>query len=435
MTPRPPSGERLLRQTYNTLVVPAARLALPVLARFRPKLARGIAARRDVLERWEAAGARAGGSPRLWVHAASAGEALQARPVADAIRVRRPEAALFFSYTSPSTEPLLERWETPDHADYLPFDEASDTGRLVEVLAPDALVLVGGETWPNLVWTAADAGVPIAQAACRLVNADRLRRPVRRLTAALYGRMTAIAAVAEADAAWLERIGVAPAARRAVGDPRIDATLERARRAAAEPPPVAPPAGRSPVLVAGSTWPDDEAALVPALARLARAHPRLLALVAPHEPSPDAVAGLVARAVGAGLSCARLSDPERSLAADLVVVDRVGLLYRLYGVADVAYVGGGFRGAVHNTMEPAATGAPVVVGADHGRPHEVVALERAGGLAAAASAAELETRLGAWLADPAARSRAATAARAELERLAGATARTLAFFAERGVPV
>jgi 3-deoxy-D-manno-octulosonic-acid transferase len=118
-----------------------------------------------------------------------------------------------------------------------------------------------------------------------------------------------------------------------------------------------------------------------------------------------------------------------------VIVDRVGLLYRLYQLADATYVGGGFGGAVHNTVEPAAHGAPVAVGPNHGSPAEVAALERAGALVTVATADALVSRWGAWLDDPAEGSRAGAAARAEIEAARGATDRTLAFFRERGLPV
>jgi 3-deoxy-D-manno-octulosonic-acid transferase len=113
----------------------------------------------------------------------------------------------------------------------------------------------------------------------------------------------------------------------------------------------------------------------------------------------------------------------------------MGLLYRLYRLADAAYVGGGFGGSVHNTVEPAAHGTPVTVGPNHGDPAEVDALERAGGLVTVATAEALAERWGTWLDDPAARQRAGAAARTAIESARGATERTLAFFQERGLPV
>jgi 3-deoxy-D-manno-octulosonic-acid transferase len=306
-------------------------------------------------------------------------------------------------------------------------------GRFLDLLAPDLLLLVGGETWPNLVWSATDRDVPVVQACARLVGADRTEWPVRGLTRDLYRRLEAVAVVGEEDAALLARLGVAPDRIRVAGDTRADVTLERARTVWQERPPGSLPEGRRPVIVAGSTWPSDEEVLLPALAELASLHPDLFALVAPHEPSDAAVRGVEARARGLGLETTRWSGVGGEAAA-VTIVDRVGILYRLYAAADLAYVGGGFGGAVHNTMEPAALGVPIAIGPRHGDPHEVAVLVEAGGLQVVGTAAELRSSWERLLEGDRARLSGEAARRALLD-MAGATGRIVRFLAERGHPV
>jgi 3-deoxy-D-manno-octulosonic-acid transferase len=425
-------------------VVPAARLALSGLSRANPKLARGIEARRGVEARWREAALRlTGRRPRIWLHAASAGETLQARPLGDAIRADHADAALFYSFFSPSAERVAASWPAPDHSDYLPFDWPSAMRAQIESLDPDAIVLVAGELWPNLVWIAAERGVPLAQACGRLAGGSaRLERRARALTSRLYRDFRAIGVVSEEDEALVLELGVPRAAVAVTGDTRIDVSLARVEAASSLPPVWAPPPGTGPVVVAGSTWPADEAVVLPAIARLRARHPGLVAVVAPHEPTSAAVRRIEEAARANGLVAARLvpagapSAPAPAGEPPAVwIVDRVGLLYRLYGLAHAAYVGGGFGGSVHNTMEPAAQRVPIVVGPDHGGPAEVAALARAGGLAVVRSADGLAARWGAWLDDPAEGRRAGAGAKTELERTRGATARTLAFFRERGIPV
>lgn len=315
----------------------------------------------------------------------------------------------------------------------------------IEALDPDAIVLVAGELWPNLVWIAAERGVPLAQACGRLAGGSaRLERRARALTSRLYRDFRAIGVVTEEDAALALDLGVSREAVAVTGDTRIDATLARVEEAASLPPVWGPPPGAGPVVVAGSTWPADEAVVLPAVARLRERHPGLVAVIAPHEPSDAAVRRIERAARASGLSATRLvpaGAPGSSRRADgepsaaVRIVDRVGLLYRLYDQAQAAYVGGGFAGSVHNTMEPAAQGVPQAVGPTHGAPAEVTALARAGGLAVVDSADTLAARWGAWLDDPVEGRRAGAAAKAELARSRGATARTLAFFRERGIPV
>jgi 3-deoxy-D-manno-octulosonic-acid transferase len=428
------------------VVVPAARLALHGLARANPKLARGIEARRGLEDRWREGALRcAGRRPRVWLHAASAGETLQARPLGDAFREAHPQAALFYSFFSPSAERMVAGWNAPDVADYLPFDWPAAMRAQLESLDPDAIILVAGELWPNLIWTAAERRVPLAQACCRLAGGSaRMELPARALMGRLYREFRAISAVTEEDAALLRRMGVSPDAVRVTGDTRIDVSIARVEEALAMPPAWEPPAGAGPLVVAGSTWPADEAVVLPAVARLRARHPGLVALLVPHEPSEAAVARIERRASELGLGTGRIARPGATAAMGLhgdgaeppvVIVDRVGLLYRLYRMADATYVGGGFGGAVHNTVEPAAHGVPIAVGPDHGDPAEVAALERAGALATVATAEALVARWGEWLDDPAEGRRAGSAGRAEIEAARGATARTLDFFRERGLRV
>jgi 3-deoxy-D-manno-octulosonic-acid transferase len=425
---------KLWRIAYNGIVVPAAGAALPIARRARPAIERAAADREGLFERWEAAlEPLRGRSPRIWLHAASAGETLQARPLAEELRRARPEAALFYTYFSPSAGRFASDLRAVEVADYLPFDFPRRMGRFVDLLAPDLLLLVGGETWPNLVWSAADRGVPVVQACARLAGADRMAWPVRGLTRDLYRRLEAVAVVGEEDAALLASLGIAWDRIRVAGDTRADVTLERARMVRQEGPPCALPKGRRPVIVAGSTWPSDEEVLLPALAALASGRPGLVALVAPHEPTEAPVRELEARAMGLGLQTARWSSTRGEDAA-VTIVDRVGILYRLYALADLAYVGGGFGGAVHNTMEPAALGVPVAIGPRHGDPYEVEALAEEGGLQVVGDATELRWSWERLLQGDRAR-HAGEAARRALLGMAGATGRILQFFGERGHPV
>jgi 3-deoxy-D-manno-octulosonic-acid transferase len=425
------------RLFYNGLVVPAARVALPVAARLHPPLGRAVSARRGVIDRWREAAARAvGRSPRIWLHASSAGETIQARPLVEAIRAARPGAAIFFSHWSESAARYAQGWESVDAADFLPLDTPGRMRSLARALAPDLVVLVGAETWPNFVWAAAAERARVAQACCRLpADSGRLRWPARALTREVYAELDAVAAIGEDDAARVRALGVPPGAVEVTGDTRVDATLDRAERAAAEPLPWSSPVARGPLVVAGSTHSGDERALVPALAELRRRFPGLVAIVAPHDPDAAAVARLEARAGAHGLVTRRLSDPARNDSAVVIVVDGVGLLHRLYALADAAFVGGAFDGSVHNTMEPAVYGVPILVGPRPGRFQEVADLEAAGALVSVGSPEALAGALGRWLDDPAARSAAGRAARETLERHRGATERTLRFFRERGLPV
>jgi 3-deoxy-D-manno-octulosonic-acid transferase len=152
--------------------------------------------------------------------------------------------------------------------------------------------------------------------------------------------------------------------------------------------------------------------------------------VAPHEPTASHLAPIERWAAGAGLRAARLGTPTAP-EADVVVVDRVGVLGDLYALADVAYVGGAFHAAgLHSVLEPAAFGAPVLFGPRHGGARDARLLIDADAALAVDDAASLERALVHWLETPADRTAAGRAAREVVHAGLGAAERSYALVAE-----
>jgi 3-deoxy-D-manno-octulosonic-acid transferase len=154
--------------------------------------------------------------------------------------------------------------------------------------------------------------------------------------------------------------------------------------------------------------------------------PGVRLVIAPHEPTPAHLAPIERWASSVpGLTLARLGDESAASAADVVLVDRVGVLGELYALADAAFVGGGFHAAgLHSVLEPAAFGAPVLFGPRFGGSRDAKLLVAADGGASGATSDELAARLVSWLGDPTARHAAGDAARAVVERGLGAAERS-----------
>jgi 3-deoxy-D-manno-octulosonic-acid transferase len=185
--------------------------------------------------------------------------------------------------------------------------------------------------------------------------------------------------------------------------------------------------------VAGSTWPGDDAVLVPACVELRRAHPTLRVIVAAHEPEERGMAAIEEHLRAEGWTTVRIGEVERagSVDADLVVVDRVGVLAELYSVGDLAYVGGGFHPAgLHSVLEPAAAGLPVVFGPRHRSSAAAGDLIERGAAAEVLDVATAVAALSGWLADPTARASAGTASLDYIRVHRGAAERTAALLSE-----
>src|SRR5437762_2578703 len=283
------------------LSVRLAERALPLAARFDKKIARGVDARRGVLERLAAWG-RAQRDPKrplVWVHAPSVGEGLQAKPVLESLRAEQPQWQLVYTFFSPSAE-RLARTLPVDFTDYLPLDRPRHVAAALEALRPAALVFAKLDVWPELTLAAARRGVKLGLISATVApDSSRLRWPARRWAEAAYRALDRIGAISEEDGRRLQQLGARREAIEVTGDTRYDSVAERAERFDRTREPFARlavfPAGTF-TLVAGSTWPADEAVVLPAFVDLLAQVPAARLVLAPHEPNPDHLALIAERA-------------------------------------------------------------------------------------------------------------------------------------------
>src|SRR5262249_17605273 len=207
------------------------------------------------------------------------------------------------------------------------------------------------------------------------------------------------------------------------GDTRYDQVWLRAQRVDRASPTLVRLKSERPTIVAGSTWPADETVLPPAFEALHSVRVAARLIIAPHEPTPDHVGRIIESTERAGLAVARLDDPRAS-DADVVVIDRVGILGELYALADLAFVGGGFHSAgLSRGVEPPAFGAPALFGPRHDNSRDASLLAQRGGGAAVATDADLTRRLRLWTTDLSARREAGDYARALVRSGVGAAER------------
>ena len=376
----------------------AARLAAAVATLTpagRGKLRTSLHVRRGVTQRfthWAAEG-RDRRRPLLWMHAPSVGEGLQARPVLDTLRTRHPEWQVVYTFFSPSAESFARALGV-DYTDYLPFDTARDMGALCDALAPSALVFSKLDVWPVLAESAAARRIPLGMISATVSGiSSRSGRLADWVLRDAYASLDTVGTVDDADARRLVSMGVRPGAVHVTGDTRYDQVAQRAQRTDRTSALLAPLVSARPTLVAGSTWPADEAPLLAAWRVVRSRLPDARLIIAPHEPTAGHLGPIEDAAQGLELSVARLGT-EAQRTADVVVVDRVGVLGELYALADVAFVGGGFHSAgLHSVVEPAAFGAPVLFGPQHRNARDAELLLNIGGGFQASSADALATQL------------------------------------------
>ena len=389
------------------------------------RLAVALRARRGLARRYAdwARRSRDRSRPLVWIHAASVGEGLQAKPVLALLREKRPDAQLVYTFFSPSGRQLAGTMDA-DFADYLPFDNAPDMDAALEALRPTLLVFSKLDVWPVLVERAQLHGVGLALISGTLAaRSRRLSGFGGAIARDAYRALDAIGAASADDADRFAAAGIPRARIEVTGDTSYDQVIARAWSARSSRLVEALTSARL-TLVAGSTWPSDHRALFPVWETVKRRHPEARLIIAPHDLSERHLREIEDWA-RPSFTHARLSEPGAPR-AEVVIVDRYGVLGDIYAVADVAYVGGGLHAAgLHSVIEPAAFGVPVLYGSTHAHRRDADLLLAAGGAAAIKDAGSLERALENWLAE-AKRKKAGARALAVVNREAGAAERTYA---------
>ncbi len=335
-------------------------VALPVLLT-HPKLRHGIPFRLGLYRR---SFERGKGSPRIWLHGASAGDLLSLQPMMKELKARLPGSCIIVTtITNSGLEMARKKLADADVILYAPYDLFGATRRAVAALAPDLLVLEYTEIWPNLIRAARKAGVRIALTNGRFNpgKMSRYRAMFRAISNPLR-RIDCFLMRSDEEAERVLALGAAPDRVWVTGNTKFDALVldgalgrEEALRGEMGLDAVAP------VLMAGSTHEGEEEILLRVYARLRARHPGLQLVVAPRYVERSGK--IMALAAELGLPVRLRSGGAAAGHAAVTILDTIGELAVAYRLATLVFVGGSFvtRGG-QNVLEPAAQGKPVLFG-------------------------------------------------------------------------
>jgi 3-deoxy-D-manno-octulosonic-acid transferase len=415
------------RVLYNTIFIPPFWTVLHLLGLFNRKVHRGITGRKNLFTDLETTMARLAPGPRVWVHASSMGEFEQAKPIIAALKQRHPEVRIIASFFSPSGYEHSRKYTLADAIVYIPFDSPRGARRFLDLIRPDVAVMVRYDIWPNHIWELHKRSIAII-----IANATMSRRTLRRLPIlrsmhqCIYNSIDSILTVAESDVASFRAFRLSHPVIKAIGDTRYDQVASRSAEARKRH--IIPPAvleGKK-VLVAGSTWPEDEEVLLPAFLALREERADLMLILVPHEPTLEHIEG-IERELAGKASTIRFSALNEYDGQDVIIVDSIGILLVLYACAQLAYVGGSFRQGIHNVLEAAVYGIPVLFGPKHRNSHEPLMLVERGGGFVVVSEEELRRTAANLLRDDRIRTTAGERASSFVQAHLGATKHILEF--------
>jgi len=364
---------------YRWFVLPALWLVFWLYSLVNRKVRRGLVGRRTLFADLERQLPNLPDGKRVWFHSSSLGEFEQAKPIIAELRRRIPGIGIIVTFFSPSGYEHSRKYQLAHVISYLPADTQRNARKLLDLLRPDAAIMVRYDIWPNHVWELRRRGIPTM-----IANATMRRQTQRRFPLArsfhhhVYNAIDRILTVSKSDVEAFNFFGLTHPIIEAIGDTRYDQVHTRsseAKKRAIMAPPVT--TGKK-VLVVGSSWPEDEEVLLPALTRLQHEVPELLCIIAQHEPTVEHLEELEDQLAG-HCSSIRFSSLTDYRGEQVIIVDSIGILLTLYGYAHIAYVGGSFRQGIHNVLEAAVYGIPVLFGPKHRNSHEPLLLvERAG---------------------------------------------------------
>jgi 3-deoxy-D-manno-octulosonic-acid transferase len=298
----------------------------------------------------------------IWFHFSSLGEFEQGRPVLEIFRQKYPENKIVITFFSPSGYEVRKNTALADAVYYLPLDTPRSAKEFLDAIQPKMAVFTKYEYWYHFFKELHRRDVPLYIISGIFRPGQVFFKWYGGLHRKMLGFVTWFFVQDDNSKELLKNIGIANVT--VSGDTRFDSVWENAQ-APKDLPLISAFKNGQKVFVAGSTWPDDEKLI----AGLVAAYPDRKFIIAPHEISEEKINKLLSLLpTNAVVKYSEFSDSQSPLMdRQILIIDNIGMLNSLYQYGEIAYIGGGFGAGIHNTLEAAAFGLPVIFGPNYAR--------------------------------------------------------------------
>jgi 3-deoxy-D-manno-octulosonic-acid transferase len=355
-----------------------------------------------------------GGQRYVWFHAASLGEFEQGRPIIERLRAEHPEYKILLTFFSPSGYEVRKNYEGADIVCYLPLDTYFSARKFLNLVHPEMAFFIKYEFWWNYLHILKRRGVPVYSVSSIFREGQVFFRWYGRSYRRVLKCFTRFFVQNDESKRLLATLGIANV--EITGDTRFDRVLQ-IKRQAKKLPLVEAFKQDCKVFVAGSSWPPDEDIFI----KYFNDHRDWKLIIAPHVIGDDHIRQIVGK-----LSRTYTEATEESVGkADCLIIDCFGLLSSIYGYGDVAYVGGGFGVGIHNVLEAAVWGMPVIFGPNNKRFQEAQDLLASGGGREVDSYSQFEAVMNTYVTDASAIEEDGLKAAGYVAATAGATDKIL----------
>lgn len=347
---------------YNLIFIHGYSLLIALAAPFNKKAKLFKSGRKNLLSNLEKA-FRGNEKPVFWLHAASLGEFEQGRPVMEAYRLQFPDHRILLTFYSPSGFEVRKNYTGADDVFYLPIDTAYNARKFLDIVQPKIAIFVKYEFWYHYIKMSVKRGVHFISISTILRPGHFLLKSRGKFLATCIKDINHFFTQDQLTANLLKEISISNAT--VTGDTRYDRVADIANQAK-DIPEVEAFLDDKEAMIIGSSWPSDMEKLYPVISSFKK---QLKFIIAPHDINDQEIKNMQKLL---GVNSVRFSktDGNQTLGEyELLIIDNIGMLSSLYKYGKYAYIGGAFRGALHNTLEAAVYGIPVFFG-EHENNHK-----------------------------------------------------------------
>lgn len=311
------------------------------------------------------------GERYVWFHAASLGEFEQGRPIMESLKNSHPEFKILLTFFSPSGYEVRKDYQGADIICYLPMDMSWNVKRFLDIVQPDCAIFIKYEFWMNYLLELKKRQIKTYIVSAIFRESQLFFRSYGGFYRRLLKSFSHLFVQNDESVRLLHSIGVDNVTK--VGDTRFDRVADIASNAK-ELPIVQLFKSDKKVLVAGSSWPNDEEILLSYFNQ----NKDIKLIIAPHEIHEEHLQSIISKLKRPYLRYSQATT-ENISEADCLIIDCFGLLSSIYRYGEIAYIGGGFGVGIHNILEAAVYGIPVVFGPNFRKFQEAVDLHQEGG--------------------------------------------------------
>jgi len=375
----------LILTLYNLIFVPFLFVLFHILGLFNKKVKKGIEGRKKLFQNLEIKIKEKFNpqKPIFWFHSSSLGEFEQAKPIIAKIK-EKVNPNIIVTFFSPSGYEHSENYALADVISYIPFDSIFNAKRFINLIKSNKtfVFLMKYDIWPNHLYMAKKNNFTLCLANT-IVNEEKLTFLRRFFYSTIYELFDHIFLISKDDEKNIQKLNLKNPKILTTGDTRYDQVFSRSQEALKKriiPENVTKTKDgvRKKIFVVGSSWREDEDVIIPAIIKIQKYQPEILTILVPHEPTEQNIER-IEKELESKTSYIRFSKIEKYSDEKVIIVDSVGHLMTLYSYADVAYVGGSFKQGIHNVLEPATYGIPVIYGPKINNSPEAQKLAQIGG--------------------------------------------------------